>query len=366
MKKIPFVTFKPMHSELKTEIMQKFEEMYDRDVYIGGTELEEFEKEFAAFCGTKYAVGCGNGLDALLLILKAMDIGEGDEVIVPSNTFIATALAVSYAGATPVFVEPKLETFNIDPEKIEAAITAKTKAIIAVHLYGRMADMDPILEIAKKHNLRVLEDSAQAHGATYKGHRAGSVGDAAGFSFYPGKNLGALGDAGIVTTNDKEIADKVRMLGNYGSKIKYHHEYKGNNTRLDEIQAGFLRIKLQNLEKWNQDRVATAKRYIDEINNPKIQLPLFNDDIYKNVWHIFSVMTDDRDVLAAYLEEKGIMTNKHYPIAMHCQKAYEDLHIAKDALPIAYKISSEQLSLPMYYGMTEDEVTYVIDAINAY
>lgn len=361
--KIPFVSFEVMHKEIEPKILEKFKEVYEKNWFIQGEEVQKFEEEYAAYCGVKYCVGCGNGLDALFLPLKAYGIGEGDEVIVPSNTFIATALAVSYTGATPVFVEPKINTFNINPEEIEKKITNKTKAIMAVHLYGQPAEMEQILEIAKKYDLKVIEDSAQAHGATYKGKRTGSLADAAGFSFYPGKNLGALGDAGAMVTNDKELADKVRALGNYGSDYKYHHIYQGNNSRLDEVQAAFLRIKLQELDKWNQERNRIANRYLAEINNPRVILPVTEKDC-THVYHIFGIRCEKREELEKYLNEKGIGTNKHYPIPMHLQGAYEKLQIPKGALPIAEEISATQLSIPMYYGMTEDEISYVIDAIN--
>ena len=268
--KIPFVSFLPMERELDKELRAAFDRVFASSWYIEGKEDEAFEKAFAEYCGTKYCIGVGNGLDALVMILKAMEIGEGDEVIVPSNTYIATALAVTYAGATPVFVEPDIRTFNIDPAKIEAAITAKTKAIMPVHLYGQPCDMDPVMAIAKKYSLKVIEDCAQAHGATYKGKKISTFGDAAGFSFYPGKNLGALGDAGAVVTNDEALAQKVRALGNYGSDYKYHHIYKGNNSRLDELQAAFLSAKLPILDRMNAERRRIAGRYLSEINNPKI------------------------------------------------------------------------------------------------
>lgn len=361
--KIPFVSFEVMHKEIESEILEKFREVYEKNWFIQGEEVQKFEEEYAAYCGVKYCVGCGNGLDALFLPLKAYGIKAGDEVIVPSNTFIATALAVSYTGATPVFVEPRIHTFNINPEEIEKKITSKTKAIMAVHLYGQPAEMDPILEIAKKYDLKVIEDSAQAHGATYKGKRTGGLADAAGFSFYPGKNLGALGDAGAMVTNDRELADKVRALGNYGSDYKYHHIYQGNNSRLDELQAAFLRIKLRELDKWNQERNRIASRYLSEIDNPRIVLPVTAEDC-THVYHIFGIRCEKREELEKYLAEKGIGTNKHYPIPMHLQGAYEELQIPRGTLPIAEEISSTQLSIPMYYGMTEDEVSYVIDAIN--
>ena len=279
------------------------------------------------------------------------------------NTFIATALAATYVGATPVFVEPILEEYNIDPLKIEEKITDKTKAIMAVHLYGQCCDMDAINKIAKKYNLKVIEDAAQAHGATYKGKKAGSLGDAAGFSMYPGKNLGALGDGGMVTTNDKELADKIAALCCYGSDYKYHHIYKGVNSRLDEIQAGFLSVKLKHLDKWNSDRNRIAKMYLNGIKNPKIKLPVVNENNC-HVWHVFAVRCDDRDLLEKYLNDNGIGTNKHYPTPIHLQGAYSDLNINKGTLPLAEEISNTELSIPMYYGMEEDEVDYIIDILN--
>ena len=365
MKKIPFASFKVMHQEIEQEMLDKFREVYERNWFIQGPELEAFEQEFATYCGTKYCVGCGNGLDALFLPLKAYGIGEGDEVIVPSNTFIATALAVTYAGATPVFVEPVDRYYNINPAEIEAKITVKTKAIMAVHLYGQPADMQPIMELAKKYNLKVIEDAAQAHGASYYGKRTGSLGDAAGFSFYPGKNLGALGDAGAFVTNDKELADKVRALGNYGSDYKYHHIYQGNNSRLDEVQAAFLRIKLRNLNRWNENRKKTAQKYYEGIQNPLVKLPEVLDGV-EHVYHVFAVRCDRRDELEKHLNDLGIGTNKHYPIPMHLQGAYQFLHIPQGALPIAEDISATELSIPMYYGMTDEEIEYVIDGINSF
>lgn len=362
---IPFVSFNVMHKEIETELEQAFKTVLQNNWYIQGAECEAFEKEFAAYCGAKYCVGCGNGLDALYLILKAYGIGEGDEVIVPSNTYIATALAVSYTGALPVFVEPEEDSFNINPFLIEEKITDKTKAIMAVHLYGQPVEMDEIKAIAKKHNLKIIEDSAQAHGATYKGVRTGNLGDAAGFSFYPGKNLGALGDGGAVVTNDKELADKVRALGNYGSDYKYHHIYKGNNSRLDEMQAAFLRVKLRKLDQWNKERNRIAKRYCSEIHNSKLTLPVIGENM-THVFHIFAVLCNERDALEKYLTDCGIGTNKHYPIPMHMQGAYEDLNIPEGTYPIAEKISATELSLPMYYGMSEEEISYVIEKLNAF
>lgn len=361
--RIPWVSFAPMQKEIEKEVKDKFDEMYANSVYIQGKEYEEFNKNFAAYCGVKYAIGVGNGLDALMLILRAYEIGLGDEVIVPSNTFIATALAVTYVGATPIFVEPILEEFNINPALIEQKITTKTKAIIAVHLYGQCCDMDEINRIAKKHNLKVIEDAAQAHGALYKGKKAGSLGDAAGFSMYPGKNLGALGDGGAVTTNDEALAKKIAALSCYGSDYKYHHIYKGVNSRLDEIQCGFLNIKLKNLDRWNADRNRIAKKYFAGIHNPKVKLPVIHEGNY-HVWHIFGVRCAQRDELEAYLNSHGIGTNKHYPTPMHLQGAYADLNIKKGELPLAEEISSTELSIPMYYGMTDAEIDYVIETIN--
>lgn len=362
--KVPFVSFKNMHSEIENEIKEKFDKIYSQNWFIHGEEDEAFEEEFAAFCHTKYCVGCGNGLDAIFLTLKAMGIGTGDEVIVPSNTFIATALAVSYAGAVPVLVEPNISTYTLNPDRIEERITEKTKAIIAVHLYGRSADMDGILEIAKKYNLKVIEDAAQAHGALYKGKKVGSLGDAAAFSFYPGKNLGALGDGGAVTTNDRELADKIRMLGNYGANIKYHHEYLGNNSRLDELQAGFLRVKLKYLHEWNKERNRIAERYLTEIKSNEIIFPLPTSADYYNVWHLFVIRSKQRDKLERYLNEKGIGTNKHYPIPIHKQKAYSKEPLSRENLPIAEELSDTVLSIPMYYGMKNKEIDYVIECLN--
>ena len=363
--KIPFVTFKPLEKELDKELREAFERVYNRSWYIEGEEDKNFEENFAKYCNTKYCVGVGNGLDALMLALKALNIGEGDEVIVPSNTYIATALAVTYVGATPIFVEPDIKTFNINTEKIEEKITEKTKAIIPVHLYGQPCQMDKIMEIAKKHNLYVVEDCAQAHGAIFNVQVIGSFGDVGCFSFYPGKNLGALGDAGAVVTNNKEIADKVRALGNYGSDYKYHHIYKGNNSRLDELQAAFLDVKLPMLDKVNNERRRVANKYLNGINNSKIILPFVPNNV-EPVWHIFGIRSKERDELEKYLNDNGIKTNKHYPIPMHLQECYKDLNIKQGELPIAEEISKTELSIPMYYGMTDEEIEYVIDIINKF
>ena len=361
--RVPFVSFLPLEHELDKDLRSAFDRVYTRSWYIEGVEDENFEKSFAQYCDTKYCVGVGNGLDALMLALKALNVGADDEVIVPSNTYIATALAVTYVGAKPVFVEPDIRTFNIDPNRIEAAITGKTKAIMPVHLYGQACDMDPIMEIAQKYSLYVVEDCAQAHGATYKGKKIGSFGNAAGFSFYPGKNLGALGDAGAMVTNNKEIADKVRALGNYGSDYKYHHIYLGNNSRLDEMQAAFLSAKLPHLDKINEERRKIANRYLNDIKNTQIVLPYIPE--YANpVWHIFGIRCKRRTELETFLNERGIGTNKHYPIPMHLQECYKALGFKKGDFPVAEEISETELSIPMYYGMTDAEVKYVIDTIN--
>ncbi|WP_312647423.1 DegT/DnrJ/EryC1/StrS family aminotransferase [Aminipila sp.] len=361
---VPFVSFETMHKEIELEMIAKFQAVFENNVFIKGDELETFEKNFADYCGNKYCVGCATGLDALFLILKAYGYGPGDEVIVPANTFIATALAVSYCGATPVLVEPDEDTYTINPSIIEEKITDKTKAIIAVHLYGRCADMDPILDVAKRHNLKVIEDAAQAHGAKYKGKRAGSIGNAAGFSFYPGKNLGALGDGGAIVTGDAELADKVRTLANYGSKVKYHHVYQGNNSRLDEIQASFLNVKLKKLEMWNAYRKRVANYYYSKIDNPLLKLPQMSDEVFDCVWHLFVIRSSKRDELIDYLNEMSIGTTIHYPIPIHMQEAYAGL--TTESFPIAESCADEIVSIPMYYGITDEQVAYVIDALNSF
>lgn len=360
---VPFVSFKPMEAELEKDLRAAFERVFERSWYIEGVEDEGFEEAFASYNERKYCIGCGNGLDALVIALKALGVGKGDEVIVPSNTYIATALAVTYVGADVVFTEPDIRTYNIDPSKIEEKITSRTKAIMPVHLYGQACDMDPIMEIAAKYGLYVVEDCAQAHGATYKGRKTGTFGIAAGYSFYPGKNLGALGDAGAVITDDEELAKKIRAYGNYGSDYKYHHIYLGNNSRLDELQAAFLAAKLPHLDKVNEDRRRIANHYLAEIKNDSLVLPYCPSDMVP-VWHIFAIRTDRRDELEAYLKAKGIGTNKHYPIPMHMQECYKSLGIKEGALPVAEEISRTQLSLPLFYGMTDEQIQYVIDALN--
>lgn len=362
---VPFVSVELMHQEVQEEINKALCDVINDNWFILGKKNEIFEKEFAIYCGVKYCIGCGNGLDALYLLLKAYGIKEGDEIIVPSNTFIATVLAVTRTGAIPIFVEPRLDDYTIDALRIEERITKKTKVIIAVHLYGQTADMDEINKIARKYNLIVIEDAAQAHGAKYKGRSAGSLGDAAGFSFYPGKNLGAMGDAGAVTTNDREIAIKVRALSNYGSDFKYHHIYQGVNSRMDELQAAILSVKLKKLNDWNQHRKKIAERYLEKIQNNKIIKPVVSNDRI-HTWHIFALRTEKRDELKDYLNKNGIGTNIHYPIPIHLQKGYRELGLKRGALPIAEEISRTELSIPLYYGMQEEQIDYVIGLIDKF
>jgi dTDP-4-amino-4,6-dideoxygalactose transaminase len=363
-KTIPFLDLKQAYLELKDELDAAYHRVMNSGRFILGEEVKAFEREFADYCGVNYCIGVGNGLDALHLILRAMDIGPDDEVIVPSNTFIATWLAVSYAGATPVPVEPDEKTYNIDPKLIEAAITEKTKAIMPVHLYGQPADMDPILRIAEKYQLKVIEDAAQAHGARYKGKRTGGLGDAAGFSFYPGKNLGAFGDGGAVTTNDSNLAEKVRRLSNYGSQVKYHHEVKGFNSRLDEVQAALLRVKLRRLDDWNEKRREVASQYGKLVSIADVGLPIVLPDTLP-VWHLYVIRHHKRDVLQKYLQQKGIDTLIHYPIPVHQQSAYLKVFSPK-AMELTQTIASSILSLPMYPGLKSDEIVAIADALNTF
>jgi dTDP-4-amino-4,6-dideoxygalactose transaminase len=331
--------------------------------YILGQEVEAFESEFATYCETSYCIGVGNGLEALHLILRAMEIGAGDEVIVPANTYIASWLAVSQVGATPIPVEPDEKTYNINSSIIEAAITTRTKAIMAVHLYGQPAEMDTINDIAARHNLKVIEDAAQAHGARYKHRRVGNLGHAAGFSFYPTKNLGAIGDAGAVTTNDPELADRIRLLRNYGSRVKYHNEIQGYNSRLDELQAAFLRVKLSRLDEWNDRRVKIANQYLQTLSqNSSLTLPLAIEGV-EPVWHLFVVRHPQRYDLEQHLERNGINTLIHYPIPPHLSAAYQQEAMCLDPLPITKRLSQEILSLPIGSHMQDREVEVVIKTL---
>jgi dTDP-4-amino-4,6-dideoxygalactose transaminase len=364
--KTPFLNFKPMHSEIREEMHLAFSNVYDTNWYVMGNHVSQFEQEYALFNQTNYCIGVSNGLDALHLALKAVGVGAGDEVIVPSNTYIATALAVSYVGATPIFVEPNIETYNIDPKNIEAAITSKTKAIMPVHLYGQACEMEAIMQIAKKHNFYVIEDNAQAQGATYNGKTTGSWGHANGTSFYPGKNLGALGDAGAVTTNDQELATKIKMLGNYGSQKKYYNEVIGHNMRLDEVQAAFLSVKLKYLNKWTAQRQEIANWYENALKDvPQIILP--KTAIHAtHVYHLYVIRTPQRDELITYLNNKGIGTLIHYPIPPHLQGAYKELGFQKGDFPVAEELANTTVSLPVWYGITKKEVDEVASQIKTF
>ncbi len=360
--KIPFLDLGAAYREQKPEIDAAVHRVLGSGWYILGPEVEAFEADWAAYCEAKHAVGLANGLDALILALRALDIGPGDEVIVPSNTYIATWLAVSGVGATPVPVEPDPATHNIDPTRIETAITQRTRAILPVHLYGQPADLDPILDIARRHGLRVVEDAAQAHGARYKGRRIGAHGDIVCWSFYPGKNLGALGDAGAVTTNDAALAERVALLRNYGSRQKYVNEAQGVNSRLDPIQAAILRVKLEVLDNWTDRRRAVAAAYSEGLKESGLILPHL-PDWAEPAWHLYVVRTSDRAGLQARLAEAGIGTLIHYPIPPHMQAAYANLAIAPDALPLARDMASEVLSLPMGPHLTQAEAEHVIAAV---
>ena len=361
--KIPFLDLRGLNRHLFEGLRSAFERVVGSGFFVMGPELEAFESEFGNYCDVKYCIGVGNGLEAIHLLLKAYDIGPGDEVIVPSNTFIATWLAVTQCGAVPVPVEPSEITYNIDPELISSAITSKTKAIIPVHLYGQPADMDPINAVAKKHKLIVIEDAAQAQGAFYKKRRVCSLGNAAATSFYPGKNLGALGDGGAVLTNDDQIADKVRKLRNYGSTIKYEHELSGYNSRLDELQAAFLRVKLAALDEWNLSRKEIALQYTKMLGGADIILPhtpVFADP----VWHLYVIRSKRRNELKSYLEERGINTVIHYPIPPHRQACYSDFENVN--LPIADRLAREVLSLPISPTITHQQVEYIGRVINKF
>lgn len=353
-----------MHSPIKMEIMQAFEAFYDSNWYVLGKQVTEFEQAYANFNQTTYCVGVSNGLDAIHLALLALNIGEGDEVIVPSNTYIATWLAVSYVGATIVPVEPDIRTYNIDASEIEKAITAKTKAIIPVHLYGQACAMDEILQLAEKYNLFIIEDNAQSQGATWNNQITGSFGHANATSFYPGKNLGALGDAGAVTTNDAFLADKIKVLRNYGSNKKYYNEAIGHNMRLDECQASILKVKLNYLTDWTRQRQTIASWYNEALQNiGDLRLPFVHDNA-THVYHLYVVRTAQRDALQQYLTKEGIGTLIHYPVPPHLQNAYKSLGYNQGAFPIAETIANSCLSLPMYPGITSQEVSLVCKSIN--
>lgn len=362
---VPFLDIKAAYLELKDELDAAYSRVMESGWYVLGKESDAFEEEFAAYCETKYCVGVANGLEALHLILRAYGIGPGDEVIVPANTFIASWLAISYAGATPVPVEPDAQTYNINPDLIEAKITRRTRAIMAVHLYGQPADMERINSIAGEHGLKVIEDAAQAHGARYKRKRAGSLGDAAGFSFYPGKNMGAFGDGGAVTTDDEVLAEKIRTLRNYGSRVKYENEVRGFNSRLDELQAALLRVKLRKLDDWNARRREIAKQYFEGLSNVDgLGLP-YVPDWAEPVWHLFVVRHAERDRFQSFLQGKGIGTLIHYPIPPHLSEAYADCGWKPGDYPLAEQLAAEVMSLPMGPHMNEDKVI-VCDAVRSF
>jgi dTDP-4-amino-4,6-dideoxygalactose transaminase len=354
------------YQELKAELDEAYFRVMESGWYIGGEELESFEAEFARFCGVKHCVGVGNGLEALHLALRAWGICAGHEVIVPANTYIATWLAVSYAGAAPVPVEPDSRTYNLDPARVEAAITPLTRAILPVHLYGQTADMAPLMEIAARHGLKVLEDAAQAQGASYRGRMTGALGDAAGFSFYPGKNLGAQGDAGAVLTDDDDLADGVRVLRNYGSRVKYYNEVKGYNSRLDPLQAAFLRVKLRHLQEWNLRREQIAGFYLDELEGvPGLVLPHTLPEA-GNIWHIFPARHAQRDALQAHLKANDVDTLIHYPIPPHLSGAYAEMRFAQGAFPISEEIAETELSLPMGPHMSMEDAAWVVKTIQSF
>ncbi len=360
---IKFLDLHKINERFRPDFEEKIKKILDSGWYLQGEENERFSQDFASYCGVKHALGVANGLDALNLIIKGYGFGSEDEIIVPANTFIATILAISENGCRPVLVEPDINTYCINPELIEEKITPKTKAIIVVHLYGQATPMSKIWELADKYHLKVIEDAAQAHGAIYQGRRVGNLGDAAAFSFYPGKNLGALGDAGGVTTNDSELYNKIKALANYGSDRKYHHIYKGVNSRLDELQAGFLDIKLKYLDSDNCRRREIAKYYREKIKEPKIILPQVENE-EAHVWHIFAVRCSEREKLQTYLEQRGIQTNIHYPTPPHHQGAYAEW---KDlSFPISEKIHKEMLSLPISPVLTDSEIRELVEIINEF
>lgn len=358
---IPFLDLKRVNEPHSVAIEAATKRVLESGWYILGQEVEAFEEQFATYCQTRHCIGVANGLDALTLVLKAWDFPAESEVIVATNAYIASVLGITLAGLTPVFVEPDPQTYLLDPAKLEAAITSQTRAILPVHLYGRCCDMDPINALAQRYNLKVLEDAAQAHGALYQQKRAGGLGDAAGWSFYPSKNLGALGDAGAITTNDDNLAGKLRALRNYGSKQKYVNEYLGHNSRLDELQAAILSAKLPALDAENERRRTIAQQYLTGIRNPELTLPS-SDQLGQDVWHLFVIRHPRRDALRAFLRERGIGTDVHYPIPPHRQQAYAG--VAHLSFPISEQLHEEVVSLPLNPTLTDEDVAYVIETIN--
>ncbi|MBS8266267.1 DegT/DnrJ/EryC1/StrS family aminotransferase [Mesobacillus boroniphilus] len=359
---IPFLDLKAQYKSIESEVKEAVAKIFEDCAFVGGKEVATFEKNFADYCHASYCIGVGNGTDALWLTLKAMGIGHGDEVIVPANTFIASSEAITATGARPVFVDHDKETYTINTEEIPSRITEKTKAIMAVHLYGQPADMDPILEIAARHGLKVIEDAAQAHGAEYKGRRVGSIGDAACFSFYPGKNLGAYGDGGAVVTNDKELAGLVRLLSQHGSKVKYIHEIAGYNSRLDGIQAAILNVKMNYIEQWTEARRKNASLYREMLKDTNIILPVEKEDV-RHVYHLFVIRIKDREDVQKKLLDRGIQTGIHYPAPIHLTEAYRDLGIPARTFPLSEEYADNLLSLPMYAELTKNQIRKICDAL---
>ena len=365
-KDVPFLNLREGYLELKDEIDAATARVMNSGWYVGGGEVDAFETAFARYSEVRHCVGVANGLDALRLVLLAGDVGPGDEVIVPSNTYIATWLAVTQVGATPVPVEPDPATYNLDPDRIEAAVTDRTKAVMPVHLYGQPADIEATRRVTDRLGLLVVEDAAQAHGARLRGRRVGGLGHAAGFSFYPGKNLGAFGDAGAVTTDDEGLADRVRVLRNYGSRVKYHNEVLGQNSRLDPLQAAALTVKLSALDEWNGRRSAIARRYLHELDGvPNLTLPVVLDGA-DPVWHLFVVRHPDRDALAAHLSSHGVQTLIHYPVPPHRQPAYAEMGLGEGALPVSEAIHREVLSLPIGPHLEDTGVERVVAAVRSF
>lgn len=361
---IPFVDLKAQYDSIKDEIDEAIQNILNTTSFIMGKELEKFEEEFASFCNTKYAIGVANGSDALILTLRACSISEGDEVITVPHTFIATTEAITHIGGKIVFVDISPKTYTIDVSKTEEKITEKTKAIILVHLYGQPADMDPILKIAKKYDLKVIEDAAQAHGAEYKGEKVGSIGDVACFSFYPGKNLGAYGDAGMITTNNKGIAEKIKLLRNHGRITKkYEHDVEGYSSRLDNLQAAILRVKLRHLNKWNESRRKNAKKYNEILSNIDGIITPYEADYAKHVYHLYVIRTENREKLRKVLKSKGITSGIHYPIPLHLQPAYKYLGHKEGDFPVTEKASKEILSLPMFAELKEKQIIKIVESI---
>ncbi len=363
---IPFYSIQHQHELIRSEALKVLEDVYDSNWYILGEKLKKFEKEFSSYCGVRHTIGVGNGLDAIKIALQTLDIKKGDEVIVPANTFIATILAVTATGATPVFVEPDLNTYNIDTDRIEEKITSRTKAIIPVHLYGLPCQMDVLSYLAEKHQLFIIEDNAQAVGAEYRDQKTGSFGNLSATSFYPVKNLGALGDGGAITTNDPELAHKAALLRNYGSEVKYYHELEGYNSRLDELQAALLSLKLHYLDQWNEERIQLAHYYTQALSEiEQIAVPSY-EKTFRHIFHLYVIRIKEREQLIRHLSENGIQTVIHYPVPAYRQKAYQHLNLQPTDFPMTEKIASECLSLPLYPGLSRSDQDKVIDALRTF